>query len=268
MRPRPFLKWPGGKRLIAHEIVAAFPRTFRRYYEPFLGGGAVFFLLAPRSSLLADINKDLINTYECVRAAPEEIIARLKRLSIGKEQFYRIRRSNPTTPLLRAVRFLYLNRTAFNGIYRVNQSGQFNVPFGCKPGTVLCDSEAIRSASQILSHTTLQARDFEATLTAAGTDDLIYADPPYTTVHDNNGFRRYNESIFSWSDQVRLAGAVRAAVLRGATAVVSNAHHADLRELYRGFRTASLTRASCIAGESRFRRPVEEHIFLSQDAIR
>lgn len=259
----PILKWPGGKRALAPRIAGLFPPRYGRYIEPFAGGAALFFYLEPRRAVIADRNSELIEVYETVRRFPSEVISRLKLMRISSAEYYSVRARSPRSAIGRAARFLYLNRTAFNGIYRVNRAGRFNVPFGCKPGTVVCDEPALRRAAVLLGDAILRSCDFEEVVAEAVSGDLVYADPPYTTAHDNNGFRRYNESLFSWADQVRLAAALRAAAERGANVAVSNAHHSELNSLYNGFFRHVMERASCIAGLSQHRRSVTEALFTS-----
>ena len=211
------------------------PNRRGRYFEPFLGGGAVFFSFRPWPATLSDVNTDLINAYQQVRDNPEGIINRLRHMRIDCTIYSTIRATRPRSPLSRAVRLLYLNRTAFNGVYRVNRRGEFNVPFGCKDGTVLCDPSLIRSASSALQNRTILVADFESIIDCASKHDVVYADPPYTTRHDNNGFRRYNECLFSWSDQERLAEACRRATRRGVTVFISNAAHTEIASLYTSF---------------------------------
>ena len=258
----PFIKWPGGKRLLAPQICGFFPGSYNRYIEPFLGGGAVFFSTSPREAWLSDIDAELVNAYAQVKKNVEAVIETLAELEISKAAYYRMRALRPDIPLARAVRFLYLNRTAFNGIYRVNQQGEFNVPFGCKPGTKLCEPQLLKRASAALSASTLSTGDFESAFSQAKAGDLIYADPPYTTKHDDNGFRRYNRRLFSWEDQIRLASAAEDALARGVSVVVSNAHHQDVKRLYPSFRSATLVRSSCISGRIGSRGSVKEYLFF------
>jgi DNA adenine methylase len=263
----PFLKWPGGKRSLARAISERFPAQYERYFEPFAGSAALFFSLQPQDATLADVNADLIDVYRAVRDDVEGVISSLSSLRIAKDTYYKIRASRPATARLRAVRFLYLNRTAFNGIYRVNRKGEFNVPFGCKAGTVLCDKVNLRAVSAVLRDVELECADFEAVFRKARAGDVVYADPPYTTMHDRNGFRRYNEAIFSWADQQRLASAAHDAVKRGVSVLVSNAHHEEVMKLYAGFDATTLTRSSCIAGSSLARKPVTEFLLTSKRLV-
>lgn len=258
---RPFLKWPGGKRWLARKLVTLLPDCRGRYLEPFLGGGAVFFFLRPWPATLSDINQDLINVYQQVRDNVDEVVERLRRLSIDPATYLDVRAMRPRTPITRAVRILYLNRTAYNGLYRVNQRGEFNVPFGCKEGTILCDELLLRSASRALQNRTLAVADFERTIDSATTGDIVYADPPYTTRHDNNGFRRYNESLFSWSDQERLASACVRAAGRGAHVFVSNAAHKEIACLFNSFRRLTMRRYTGVSGPLSARGMVREKLY-------
>jgi len=175
----------------------------------------------------------------------------------------------PLDPLHRAVRLIYLNKTAFNGIYRVNQNGDFNVPFGCKPGTRLCQPTVIRAASEALQSTELRSADFRVTLKSARATDAIYIDPPYTVKHDNNGFRRYNEKIFSWEDQCDLARLLHALASEGAAILISNANHDAIRRLYRRdtFARLTLTRASLMSGSVGGRGTCTELLLASRSAF-
>lgn len=259
----PFLKWAGGKRALLPQILPLLPTIYRRYYEPFLGGGALLFALQPNAATVSDLNDDLVNSYVQVRDNVDAVIDRLMGLEIDQGRYYEMRRWQPVDPLDRAVRFLYLNRTAFNGLYRVNKVGQFNVPFGCKETTTLCDERLLRSASQALRYVQVQTEDFEQATLNVGGGDLVYFDPPYTVKHNNNGFRKYNQAIFSWADQERLALLARNLAARGAYVVISNAAHTDVEALYRGFRSVRLERPSLISGRASGRGRVEESLFLS-----
>jgi len=259
----PFLRWAGGKRWAVDMLSALVPERFNRYYEPFLGGGAFYFHITPYPATLSDTNEELINVYRQVRDNVDELIDRLKKHRISHQVFTAIRNKQPSLPVTRAVRFLYLNRTAFNGIHRVNRQGRFNVPFGCKPGTILCDEKVLRHASASLQNRTLHVSDFESAIEAAGEGDVVYADPPYTVKHNNNGFRRYNEVLFAWADQERLARACRRAVKRGVHVIVSNAYHEPIIDLYHGFGIAKVYRESRISAGLQGRGRVAECVLRS-----
>jgi DNA adenine methylase len=262
----PLLKWPGGKRGLARYILPFVPRKFGRYYEPFMGSGAVFFALRPRSATLSDANSDLVETYIQVRDHPENIIDILKCMPNTEEDYYRIRSLIPRSPSEKAARFMYLCTLAFNGIHRYNLKGQFNVPYGFKTHLRVCDEARIRAASERLSTATLQVSDFERAARLAKRGDLIYFDPPYTVAHNNNGFVKYNASIFSWSDQERLAEVANDARRRGCFVLVSNANHSCIRSLYPDFVVSTISRHSIIASRSEFRKPITECLFWGGDS--
>lgn len=230
---QPFLKWPGGKRWLVTSHGELLVKAKRRHIEPFLGSGAVFFHLLPKNALLSDSNAALIETYAAVRDDPEAVMKHLRSHHSRhcKEYYYAIRGNQPRAPTARAARFLYLNRTCFNGLYRVNLRGQFNVPMGTKT-SVMLPADDFPVMSKILMGAKIEVRDFEDALSCAEEGDFVYLDPPYTVKHNVNNFLKYNENIFSWSDQVRLAKAARSAAKRGAHVLVSNADHPSVHELY------------------------------------
>lgn len=255
----PFLKWAGGKRWLAHGHRKIFPNTFKCYLEPFLGSGAVFFKLRPHQALLADINAELINTYRVIRDDWQGLARRLRVHSRrhSDDYYYEVRSCVPRDEVHRAARIVYLNRTCWNGLYRVNRKGEFNVPRGTKD-TVLLETDDFERISELLQAVRLEVWDFEKTIDSAGPDDLIFADPPYTVKHNNNGFIKYNDTIFSWDDQVRLRDALCRAHTRGVRIVATNANHESIRDLYKDFAQDSLSRASVLAGQSRARGSTEE----------
>lgn len=263
---KPFLKWAGGKRWLAPRIASLLQiKKGGRYVEPFLGSGAVFFAVRPAMAILADINEELILAFQAIQENPDYVIRSLSHRKINVTDFEKMRRSAPATSLDRAVRMLYLNRTAFNGLFRVNQQGFFNVPFGCKSGTKLCDPANIRAASIALQNATLSISDFRDTLRNIRRTDTVYVDPPYTVRHNNNGFRRYNEQIFSWQDQVELASLLNDLASNGVTVIVSNAVHHDVCKLYapRLFRAVEVRRPSQMAANVKYRGPCKELLLFS-----
>ncbi len=260
MPTKPVLKWAGGKRWLVAGYKEYFVEPENKYFEPFLGGGAVFFYLKPANAMLSDINADLIETYTVLRSNWKAVWDQLALHQLGhnKEYFYRVRSVVPENRIARAARFLYLNRTCFNGLYRVNRRGEFNVPIGTK-SSILFDDDDFGEISRCLSRAELAVADFELTIDRAGKGDLIYADPPYTVQHNNNNFRKYNEVLFSWDDQVRLAAALRQADKRGAKVVLSNADHTCIRKLYKDFCVIrKISRFSILAGSSTSRRLTSE----------
>jgi DNA adenine methylase len=262
----PFLKWAGGKRWLWRRHGDVFPRDFNRYIEPFLGGGAIFLNLQPKEALLSDSNGDLVNTYVQVRDCWRAVYNRLVRhqRSHCQSHYYDVRASVPHDPIDRAARFLYLNRTCWNGLYRVNRKGVFNVPMGTK-SAVLLESDSFPLISKILCRAKVEAMDFAESLSRAKRRDLVFVDPPYTVNHNHNGFLKYNEKIFSWNDQIGLADSVEAAARRGAKIIVSQADHQSIRDLYCGIgKIRVIDRASVLAADaSRRRKTTELLIFVN-----
>lgn len=248
----PFLKWAGGKRWLTNRYAELLPLEFERYFEPFLGGGAVFFYLQPDEAVLADKNGDLINVYRQIKASWRELERALRRHQSlhSKDYYYEERSRLRKAPLQRAAQFLYLNRTCWNGLYRVNLRGEFNVPIGTKSAVVL-DTDDFEFTSGLLKNTKLKVADFEKTLDEAEKKDFAFIDPPYITRHNFNGFVKYNEDIFSWADQERLADAVKRAAKRGVKVLLTNAAHYSIRQLYKGVgKHRDLDRASILAADS------------------
>lgn len=256
----PFLKWPGGKRWLTSRHIHMFPKTYGKYIEPFLGGAAVFFALSPEDSYLSDANAELVNTYNRIKSDWEKVEKGLAKYHEKHDSdfYYKMREHSPTDPLARAVRFLYLNRTCFNGIYRVNKEGNFNVPIGTKDA-VSFEEGYLERVAQVLKNARIRRRDFAVAIDKANKGDFVFIDPPYTVMHNNNGFVKYNAQLFSWTDQARLATAIKAAAKRGALIMMSNADHTSVKALYNGFGTHHiLTRSSVLAGDPGSRRDATE----------
>lgn len=258
---QPLIKWPGGKRALAGSILQFVPEEFGTYYEPFLGGGAVFFALLPTSAVLSDANIDLINAYVQVRDNVEDLARVLRSFKNSEQDYYAVRSMSPRTPVRKAARMLYLTRLAFNGIHRVNLRGEFNVPYGHKSHLSTIDEELLFGTSSALCNAELVPGDFEHTTRNAGEGDVVYFDPPYTVAHGNNGFVKYNERIFSWHDQQRLAAHAKTLAKRGCRVIVSNADHDSIHQLYKGIHCQIIERPSVIAASSNHRRKVTECIF-------
>lgn len=260
----PFLKWAGGKRWLWRQCGHLFTQGFKKYYEPFLGGGAVFLNLQPTEALLSDANEELINVYVQIRDHWRAIQNRLHvhHRNHSRDYYYEIREIPPGDELDRAARFLYLNRTCWNGLYRVNRSGKFNVPIGSK-SEVIMESDDFSKISRILNGVEIKKMDFAEAISRAKKDDLVYVDPPYTVNHNLNGFLKYNEKIFSWHDQERLAEAVKNAGRRGAKVIVSQADHASIRDLYLGIgKISPISRTSVLAANPSKRRQTTELLIL------
>ncbi|WP_422033633.1 DNA adenine methylase [Reyranella sp.] len=256
----PFLKWAGGKRWLAARYGNLLPTDFANYLEPFLGSGAVFFHLRPKNAVLSDKNSALINVYQQIRCNWQAVHRALSRHQKchSKQYYYEERRRRHRLAHEEAAQFLYLNRTCWNGLYRVNLRGQFNVPIGTKSSVIL-DTDDFAGASNLLRDVNLEVSDFEKTVDMARLNDFLFVDPPYTTRHNSNGFIKYNEELFSWADQERLAYAVRRAAARGVKVLVTNADHDCIRELYLGVgEHIELDRASVLAADPGNRGQITE----------
>lgn len=258
----PFLKWAGGKRWLVSAYSDLLPESYKRYYEVFLGSGAVYFSMRPIQATLSDLNEELIECYSVLRDEWENVVDRLHHHQNhhSKDYYYEVRDSKPRLLANRAARFIYLNRTCWNGLYRVNLKGEFNVPVGTK-SNVLLDSDNFEELSALLKKTELLAADFEDVIDKACSGDFIFADPPYTIKHNFNGFVKYNEKIFRWDDQVRLRDCLVRASNRGCLVLLTNANHSSVIELYENdFELVTLSRSSVIAADRRNRGMYEELI--------
>lgn len=267
----PFLKWPGGKRWLVETHPRLFPRNFNRYIEPFLGAGSVYFHLKPSQAILGDLNGDLITAYIGIKEDAAGVYSALERhhLSHCKEYYYEIRETVPASLTARAARVIYLNRACFNGIYRVNRQGRFNVPIGTRKHIVR-DADHFPATASLLAGADLRHSDFEPLVDEAQAGDLVFLDPPYTVRHNRNGFVKYNEQLFSWEDQERLAKAATRAAERGASIIATNASHVTLRKLYPGdvFRFRELTRYSAISASVDSRKHFGELMIMSKQPRR
>lgn len=263
---KPFLRWPGGKQWLAIRLSKLVPERCRKYFEPFIGGGSLFFASRPKFAKLGDLNERLIETYTSVRDRPLDVIQALSEWPNSREIYYQIRSQAFTDNIRRAAQTIYLSKTCWNGLYRVNREGQFNVPFGNHKRAVY-DANNILGASQILQTAELISCDFEDLVNSAACGDFIYLDPPYTVLHSKNGFRRYNDRLFSWNDQIRLARVAHKLVENGCSVVVSNANHPEVIELYHGFKYYKLSRHSVLAADPLRRCKTHEALFLSFQAL-
>lgn len=236
-RAKPFLKWAGGKRQLLPSIRAAAPRAYLRYLEPFVGGGAVFFDLAPARAILSDANAELINCYEVVRDRVDALVGTLREHVYDREHYYRVRALAPESldAVRRAARTIFLNRTGFNGLYRVNKSGIFNVPFGRYKNPRICDEPTLRACSARLAGVDLRCRPFEAVLAEAEAGDFVYFDPPYVPLSRTANFTAYHDLKFALEDQERLARAFEQLAARGSWVMLSNSDVDWVRARYARF---------------------------------
>lgn len=239
IRPQavPFVKWAGGKRKLVDSILSAAPPSFERFVEPFVGGGAVALALAHKPMLLNDANTELIDVYRAVRDDMDGLLALLDdhQRQHSETYFYQVRTQQPVqlTPVERAARFIYLNKTCFNGLYRVNKWGQFNVPFGKHVNPILYDQKNMKTASLVLQGAELYAQDYYTFLKGnARAGDFIYLDPPYVPIGQYSDFKRYTKEQFRADDQDKLATLYDELVALGAYPVLSNSYSEHTLSLY------------------------------------
>lgn len=236
-RAEPFIKWVGGKQALMPQLLPHFPKSYGRYIEPFIGGGAVFFSLEHPVSVIADRNEWLIDTYEAIRDDWKAVAKKLGKLPNTKDDFLRIRAIQPKTLSLtdRAAHFIYLNKTCFRGLFRVNQKGQFNVPYGAYDRRYF-DPENLQAASEVLKGATVLRGDFESAVVGAEKGDFIYFDPPYYKLGGFADFNRYTPGQFREADHVRLASLCNELSERGVKWALSNSDTPFIRGLYGRYR--------------------------------
>ncbi len=251
----PFLRWAGGKRWLAQKLAPILKnRLKRRYFEPFLGAGAMFFAVAPERAVLSDLNADLIGAFRAVTERPTDLLEAVRALPVDEGTYYRLREEEPEDLLRRAVRFVYLNRTCYGGIYRENKRGKFNTPYGggSRTPSPLWENSLVDLCAGLLSREgiALAVRDFERSMDEAGEGDVVYCDPAYRAA-TRTQFDRYGAIIFGWEDQVRLARAAARARKRGALVIVSNTHCPEVGELYDGATRVVLEKTKAIGNATK-----------------
>lgn len=279
----PLLKWAGGKTTLIPAIVKNLPPTFRTYYEPFAGGAALFFHLAPARALLGDANQALMETYTIVRRDTEAVIRRLRILEgkhawsdVRQEEddhfYYQVRdrwnhERQTMSHVHRAAAMLYLNRTCWNGLWRVNRAGEFNVPKGRYKAPAICDPKRVRACARALEGVGLYHAGWQWSLRSVVAGDLVYLDPPYVPVSATSDFTAYTESGFTRADQAELAEAARELVARGAWVVASNSNTKLVRQLYKGFGQVRVKARRNINSNAERRGPVDELLLVGRPAV-
>lgn len=236
----PFVKWAGGKGQLLGQLEPFFPPagSYRRYFEPFLGGGAVFFHLQPPRAVLSDLNDELITAYEVIRDDLDELLASLRRHKDDADYYYRVRGMVPQelSPVRRASRFIFLNKRCYNGLYRVNRKGGFNVPLGrYKTPPRIFDEDNLRAVSEVLNGADLRVASYEEALREAEAGDFVYLDPPYQPLSATAYFTGYTKDSFGERDQARLAQVLHELDKRGVRFLLNNHDTLHLRRLYDGF---------------------------------
>jgi DNA adenine methylase len=264
---RPIIKWAGGKWHLLPRLQRSFPprEQIRRYFEPFIGGAAVFFALQHPHSILSDNNIELINLYQVVRDHVSDLIVALQGHVNDVDHYYRVRAQEPATltPIERAARLIYLNKTCYNGLYRVNRHGQFNVPFGRYRNPTICDAANLQAASTALQRATIRHGDYATVLRDAAAGDFIYFDPPYHPVSKTANFTSYTEGQFGPDEQARLAAEFARLHRAGCYVMASNSDTPLIRELYAGFSIATITANRAINCKANGRGPVAELVITN-----
>ncbi|MCT7984546.1 DNA adenine methylase [Laspinema sp. A4] len=269
--PRPFLKWAGGKTQLISQYQPLFPPQFKNYYEPFLGGGAVFFYLFQEHSagfkaVLSDVNEELINLYRCVQTDVEALIKALElhQAKHNDEYYYQVRAQKNRTLVKKAARIIYLNKTCFNGLYRENSKGEFNVPIGRYKNPTICNGELLRADSQALRSVQIEVRDFDKVLDEAKTDqDFVYFDPPYYPLSNTSQFTSYSRYNFNEKDQIRLRDVFAKLANRGVKVMLSNSDCPFIRELYQEFQIHEVSAARSINSKGTHRGKISEVVVTS-----
>ena len=261
-KAQPIVKWAGGKTRLLNELVSRLPTQFERYFEPFFGGGALFYALQPGRAYLSDVNYELVLLYRCVRDHLPALVAELKRHPYEKEHYYWMRSRDPETltNVERAARTLYLNRTCFNGLYRVNRRGQFNVPMGRYSNPVICDEAKLERASAALAEANITHAGFDATMVEPTAGDFVYFDPPYQPLSKTANFTSYTSASFNEEDQARLADTVTDLANRGVHCMLSNSDTPLIQSLYKDFNIDIVMAPRMISRKASNRRPVREVI--------
>ncbi|SIN74274.1 DNA adenine methylase [Algoriphagus halophilus] len=261
---KPFLRWAGGKKWLVKHIDSIINLNhFKNYHELFLGGGSIFFHLNHTNQVfLSDLNGDLINTYLQVRDNVEDVINHLNTFTNSEEFYYQIRPIQFNDPIEQAAQFIYLNQTSFNGIYRVNLNGVYNVPYGRRTKDFI-QADLLRDASLKLQGVQLATGPFYDFADEITEGDLVFLDPPYTITHNNNGFIKYNEHLFSEEDQRGLSTFIQQIIDAGAYYILTNAAHHDIQTIFHHNPPITLSRASLIGGKQAKRGRYEEFLFTN-----
>ncbi|NVM17833.1 MAG: DNA adenine methylase [Candidatus Lokiarchaeota archaeon] len=269
-QPHPFLKWAGGKRQLISQMDKFFPKNYNKYIEPFIGGGAVFFHLLPVKSIISDNNPDLVNCYNVIKENVEGLIKSLKKHRYEKEYYYEIRALDrdkknyaELSDVEKASRSIYLNKSGYNGLYRVNSKGFFNVPFGRHKNPKICDEENLRKVSQVLKNVKVYLGSFEVCLDFAEKDDFVYLDPPYYPLSDTALFTSYTKNNFDESSQIKLFEVFKELNRRGCNIMLNNSYSEFILDLYKDFKIVTLRAKRNINSNSLKRGFINEVLILN-----
>ncbi len=264
-KPYPFLKWAGGKRQLLPQMVKYFPKKYENYIEPFVGGGAVFFHLLPDKAILSDDNPDLINCYNVIRNDVKSLIISLSKHKYEEKHYYQMRaidrddeNYNKLSDIEKAARTIYLNKTGYNGLYRVNSKGFFNVPFGLHKNPTICDKRNLIAVNIALRNVKIIQNSFEICLDFAKKNDFIYFDPPYHPVSRTSNFTSYNKINFGKDSQKKLYKIFRILVDRGCKVLLSNSYSDFILDLYKDYEIIILKARRSINSNAKKRGLINE----------
>lgn len=268
MNLRPFTKWTGGKRQLLTELEARLPKSFDTYYEPFIGGGALFFHLIPQKAVINDYNSEIINCYKVIKENPHELVRELgiHASRNSKEYYLEIRsadrdgRIKDFSDAEKAARILYMLKVNFNGLYRVNSKNQFNVPYGRYKNPKILDSQLILQISDYLNSNKIEIlnSDFEECVKSAQPGDFVYFDPPYIPVNKTSNFTSYTENKFSLLDQYRLRDTINSLTDKNIYVILSNSCVPEIFDMYRDYSISTVKASRAINSNPRRRSGVEE----------
>jgi DNA adenine methylase len=274
VKAKPFLKWAGGKARLVGTLSDLLPDEIETYYEPFIGGGALLFHLAQqgrfRRAVLNDFNPELANCYTVIRDSVDDLIQKLAGLTVSSEAFYSLRALDPETlpPVDRAARTIYLNKTCFNGLYRQNKRGAFNVPWGDNANPLVLDEPNLRLCSALLEHVRIRIGDFAQAVHDVEPGDAVYFDPPYVPLSATSNFKSYTAEGFTLQDQKRLADTCRDLTGRGIFIVESNSDTPTVHSLYEDFERIVVRMRRNINAKASSRGPVNELVIMSRQHVR
>jgi len=263
---RPFLKWVGGKGQLLPELVSRMPLSYGRYFEPFLGGGALFFHLRPKRATLSDINEELINVYRAVKFHVDDLADALSYHIYDKEYFYELRNVDREEEYYewdsveRAARFIYLNRTCYNGLYRVNSRGEFNAPFGRYKNPMICNKELLASCSATLSRIRIVRQSYTKVIKQVQRGDFVYFDPPYAPLSASSNFTSYVKEGFSGDDQKELRDLCKSLDKMGVKWMVSNSSAPLILKLYKNYNIEFVDASRAVNSKASKRGKVKEVI--------
>ena len=267
--PKPFIKWAGGKRQIIKELTDSLPKNYNRYFEPFIGGGALFFAIRPKNAYISDINPELINLYNTVKNNTHSLIKDLLRYKNTETEFYRIRNLDRTpdyknlTNIEKAGRFIYLNKTCYNGLYRTNSKGQFNAPYGFYKNPNIIDEQNLKICSELLKETEIGLSDFSNIENKIKTHDFVYFDPPYIPINKTSSFTKYYKDDFNTGSQIKLKELCDRLNKKNIYFMLSNSYNETALNLYKEYNIKKINAIRAINCKADKRGTINELIITN-----